>query len=67
MKKLIRVEFTDGSSCEVIPAALDLFLRETDLVRCFQRENGWVWVGVTPLRGACSARNYQGVERRNSN
>lgn len=64
MQRLIAVEFTDGSRCEMIPAALDLFLREDNWVRRFRRSSGWVWVGMTPLRREPATAAYQGSERR---
>ncbi len=63
MQRMITVEFTDGTSCDMIPAALNLFLREKDWVRRFQRSNGWVWVGLSPMRSG-SLETFQGSDRR---
>lgn len=50
MPRMINVEFTDGTRCEMIPAALDLFLSEENWVRRFERSSGWVWVGFSQMR-----------------
>jgi hypothetical protein len=64
MLQLILVEFTDGTSCRIIPAALDLFLREENWVSGFQRSSGWVRVGHDPIREVMRDSSYCGVERR---
>lgn len=60
--QFIQVEFLDGSFGAMAPAALDLCLRQKR-IRSFRRSDGWVVVGLDPLRRA-STRNYAGPERR---
>ena len=64
MDELIQVEFTDGTSCRIIPAALDLFLSEKNWIQRFQRSAGWVKVGHDPVRGEGRRSSYLGLERR---
>lgn len=66
MSMLISVEFTDGTRCEMIPAALNLFLQEKDWVRRFRRKNGWVWVGLSPMRSGTRQETVQVSDRRST-
>ena len=59
----IPVEFIDGSRGKMVPAALDLCLRQ-NRIRSFQRASGWVVVGIDPLREPESPARYLGPERR---
>jgi hypothetical protein len=59
----IPVEFTDGTQGKMVPAALDLCLRQ-NRIRCFRRETGWVVVGIDPIRGTGGLRAYTGPDRR---
>ena len=63
MARFIRVELTDGCICRMAVKAFNLFL-EQDKVARFERSDGWVTVGVDPLRGMSTAGYYNGPERR---
>jgi pyrimidine operon attenuation protein/uracil phosphoribosyltransferase len=60
---LIEVELSDGTLCRMAPKALDMFLVRDDVSR-FRRSDGWVVVGVDPLRDLSKRSAYNGVERR---
>jgi len=60
--EFIQVEFLDGSPGAMGPAALDLCLRQ-ERIRRFRRADGWVIVGMDPMRGS-DKRHYSGPERR---
>jgi hypothetical protein len=59
----IPVKFTDGSQGKMVPAALDLCLRQ-NRIRSFRRAEGWVVVGIDPIRGTGGLTVYTGPERR---
>ena len=61
--KLIEVELSDGTLCRMAPKALDMFLVRENVSR-FRRSDGWVVVGVDPLRDPSKRYGYDGVERR---
>ena len=63
MGKLIEVELSDGTLCRMAPKALDMFLVRDGVSR-FRRTDGWVVVGVDPLRDPSKRCVYDGVERR---
>ena len=63
MGKLIEVELSDGTLCRMAPKALDMFLVRDGVSR-FRRSDGWVVVGVDPLRDLCKRCVYDGSERR---
>ena len=63
MDCFIPVEFTDGSHGKMVPAALDLCLRQ-NRIRSFRRSDGWVVIGLDPLRGTGSLVAYEGPDRR---
>ena len=63
MFNLIRVELKDGAICRMVPRALNIFLSQ-DKVAKFERSDGWVVVGVDPLRGMNADRDYLGFEHR---
>ncbi|PLX79744.1 MAG: hypothetical protein C0616_10365 [Desulfuromonas sp.] len=63
MNRLIQVETTDGRICRMAPRALDLFLSKNRVAR-FRRSNGWVTVGLDPIRGTGNSRYYHGPNRR---
>ena len=63
MPRLIKVEMNDGVLCRMAPRALDMFLAR-DQVSRFRRSDGWVVVGVDPLRDPSKRCVYDGVERR---
>lgn len=60
---MIRVELTDGSICRMAIKAFNLFLDQGKVAR-FERSEGWVTVGVDPLRNMAARRGYSGPERR---
>ena len=61
--KLIEVELRDGTLCRMAPKALNMFLARDGVSR-FRRSDGWVVVGVDPLRNPSKGCVYDGVERR---
>jgi hypothetical protein len=61
--RLIRVELKDGSICRMAIKAFNLFLAQGKIVK-FQRADGWVTVGVDPLRKMTQDSPYIGPERR---
>jgi hypothetical protein len=61
--RLIRVELKDGSICRMAIKAFNLFLAQGKIVK-FQRADGWVTVGVDPLRKMTQDSLYNGPERR---
>ena len=63
MTRLIKVEMKDGTLCRMVPRALDMFLVRDGVSR-FRRSDGWVVVGVDPLRNPKKRYAYDGVERR---
>lgn len=63
MDRLIRVELKDGSICRMAVKAFNLFLTQGKIVK-FERSDGWVTVGVDPLREMTQDRFYNGPERR---
>lgn len=63
MGSLIKVELRDGALCRMAPRALDMFLARDNVSR-FLRSDGWVVVGVDPLRNPRKKYAYDGVERR---
>ena len=63
MDRLIRVELKDGSICRMAIKAFNLFLDQGKIVK-FERADGWVTVGVDPLRDIKESRRYSGPERR---
>lgn len=63
MNRLIQVETTDGRVCRMAPRALNLFLGMNRVTR-FKRSDGWVTVGIDPVRGMGNSRYYHGPERR---
>jgi hypothetical protein len=63
MGKLIEVELNDSTLCRMAPKALDMFIVRDGVSR-FRRSDGWVVVGVDPLRDPRKRCVYDGVERR---
>ena len=63
MGKLIKVELKDGTLCRMAPKALDMFLVRDGVSR-FRHADGWVVVGVDPLRNPSKRCVYDGAERR---
>lgn len=63
MENLIRVELKDGSICRMAVKAFNLFLAQGKIVR-FERSDGWVTVGIDPLRDMSKRTHYDGPERR---
>ena len=61
--RLIRVELKDGSICRMAIKAFNLFLTQGKIDK-FERSDGWVTVGVDPLRDMASRGRYNGPERR---
>ena len=59
---MIRVVYRTGEEDLVTPKFLDILLY-LDQVQLFARNDGWVVVGVDPLRGADSPE-HEGAERR---
>ena len=58
----VRVKYLDGSQELVRPSLLQ-YLIETERIREFERRDGWVVIGVDPVR--CSRpKIYSGPERR---
>ena len=63
MTRLIKVEMKDGVLCQMAPRALDMFLARDEVSR-FKRSEGWVVVGVDPLRDPKKRNAFDGAERR---
>jgi len=63
VEKLIRVEMKDGSICRMAVKAFNLFLAQDKIVK-FERADGWVTVGIDPLRDVSARNQYDGPERR---
>ena len=63
MGRLIKVEMKDGSTCQMAPRALDLFLARGE-IRRFRRCDGWVDVASGRTRNMSSPQPYSGPERR---
>jgi hypothetical protein len=59
---MIRVVYQNGIHDTVVPEYLN-FLLESDRVKMFRRCNGWVHVGVDPMRNQVIP-SYKGPERR---
>ena len=59
----IPVVFTDGSPGKMVAVALDLCLRQ-NRIRSFRRADGWVVIGIDPMRGMGSMSTYAGPDRR---
>ncbi|MDY0267476.1 MAG: hypothetical protein RBR25_00145 [Trichloromonas sp.] len=62
---LIRVIYSDGRHDLVKPFILDRLIDQKG-IRSFKRSNGWVALGVDPVRTRRGDNGYQGVERRSS-
>jgi len=60
---LIRVRYPDGATRMVRPQVLNQLIR-TRMICEFRRANGWVRLGVDPVR-RFGAGEYRGAERRN--
>ena len=58
----ITVVFTNGVTDRITPALLDSLIRSRRIDQ-FEREDGWVEVGIDPLRGMGGPK-YEGVDRR---
>lgn len=58
----INVVYCNGAKDRISPILLDTLL-DSSRIDCFERAEGWVKVGVDPLR-EMSVRDYQGIERR---
>ena len=63
VKRLIRVELKDGSTCRMVKKAFDLFLSQNKVAK-FERSDGWVTVGKDVLRAMTESKNYNSHERR---
>lgn len=59
----IKVQFKDNSFDSVPEEALDALI-DTGAIVAFRRWNGWVEIGVDPVRAASARVGYQGPERR---
>ena len=59
---LIRVRYPDGATRMVRPQLLNQLIR-TRMIAEFRRSNGWVRLGVDPVRQVVS-QEYGGAERR---
>lgn len=60
-KKRIEVQFDDGHTDAINPALLNTYI-ETGKITRFKRSDGWVRVGVDPIRGQNG--RYGGKDRR---
>ncbi len=58
----VNVVFSNGVSDRVTPALLDSLIH-TRRVHQFEREEGWVKVGIDPIRGM-GGQEYDGFDRR---
>jgi len=63
MKRLIRVELKDGTVCRMAVKAFNVFLTHGRVAR-FERSDGWVEVGLDPVRDMTRFDDYEGPERR---
>jgi hypothetical protein len=63
LDRFIQVVFTDGTLGQMVPAALNICLRQ-NRIRSFKRVSGWVTVGFDSIRGVGSGDGYAGPERR---
>ncbi len=59
---MIRVVYKNGIHDTVVPEYLN-FLLESERIKMFRRSNGWVHVGVDPIRTQTTP-SYHGSERR---
>jgi hypothetical protein len=59
---MIRVVYKNGIHDTVVPEYLN-FLLESGRVKMFRRSNGWVHVGIDPIRHRATP-SYSGPERR---
>lgn len=62
---LIRVKYPDGRYDMVKDFRLD-YLIENKTIQSFERSNGWVVLGVDPVRKPGQRRHYDAPERRRS-
>ena len=58
----IKVVYKNGSTDKISPSLLPTLIDAKEIVQ-FQRSDGWITVGIDPIRGMGGAP-YQGVERR---
>jgi hypothetical protein len=58
----VSVVFSDGMMDLVDPKSLQVLI-ETDAIVKFHRADGWVYLGLDPVRSS-ERDNYQGPERR---
>lgn len=58
----VAVVYPDGMMDMVEPQFLQGLIRDDEIVK-FQRADGWVYVGIDPVRHIVSA-TYRGPERR---
>jgi hypothetical protein len=61
----IPVIFADGTPGVVNAEEIGALLMKRALLS-FRRSDGWVRIGMDPLRGSGSGRKYRGSERRNT-
>jgi len=62
----IPVVFADGTPGVVNADELDLLLKKRGILS-FRRSDGWVRVGLDPVRGSGGSINFRGKERRKKN
>ncbi len=60
---MIRIRYSDGRFDMVKAARLD-HLIETEQIEGFKRANGWITLGVDPVRNKMFTNYYPGTERR---
>ncbi|HEX9777835.1 MAG TPA: hypothetical protein VGA63_06770 [Geopsychrobacteraceae bacterium] len=59
----IKVVYKNGSRDKIVPGLLSALIDAREIVQ-FQRSDGWITVGLDPIRGM-GGTPYRGDERRN--